>query len=312
MVSGVPAVHPQSHAPGQCIMRSRRLLRRLQRHIQGGAGVRPVSADSSSSLDFAGRLVLVTGAGHGIGRYVAARFQRLGATVWGCDIQFDAWGAPLDGSDLVADSPLADERAVDVTQPQQVRDWVAAAEAAHGGAVFVLVNCAGGVGGLPSKGETGWEAVEDVEPEKFRRLYAINVEGVLNTVAAVAPGMKAACSGKIVNISSGAGLRPSLTGIQGYTAAKHAQIGLTKQFALELGPAGINVNGVAPGLIRSNPSTEAQWQSYSAEKQESIIQGTFIQRPGHPNDIANACVFLASELSSWVSGQILSVDGGSR
>jgi NAD(P)-dependent dehydrogenase (short-subunit alcohol dehydrogenase family) len=80
---------------------------------------------------------------------------------------------------------------------------------------------------IRSKGEPGWQPVEAVDPERFRRLYAINVEGVLNTVAAVSPGMKAACAGKIVNVSSGAGLKPSLTGIQGYTAAKHAQVGLS-------------------------------------------------------------------------------------
>jgi NAD(P)-dependent dehydrogenase (short-subunit alcohol dehydrogenase family) len=74
--------------------------------------------------------------------------------------------------------------------------------------------------------------------------------------------MKKAGEGKIVNISSGAGLRPSLTNIQGYTTAKHAQIGLTKQLALELGPEGINVNSVAPGFVRSNPSTETQWVAY--------------------------------------------------
>lgn len=151
-----------------------------------------------------------------------------------------------------------------------------------------------------------------MNPAKFRKLYEINVEGVLNTCAAVATGMKAAGAGKIINISSGAGLRPSLTGIQGYTAAKHAQIGLTKQLALELGPAGINVNCIAPGFIRSNPASEKQWQAMSPEKQASLIEGNFIQRPGHPLDIANAALFFASEMASWVSGACLSVDGGSR
>ena len=160
---------------------------------------------------------------------------------------------------------------------------------------------------------------------------------MLHTSAAVAPGMKRAGEGKIVNISSGAGLRPSLTSIQGYTTAKHAQIGLTKQLALELGPAGINVNSVAPGFIRSNPSTESQWAAYTPQKQASIRDGRFIQRDGHPNDIAHSVAFLCSPFSSpppspparcvgtggslrvglmcaagWVSGQVLSVDGGGR
>ena len=235
-------------------------LHQLRRHVTGGdAAAQPPAPPSS--FDFSGKLVLVTGAGHGIGRYVAVLFQSLGASVWGCDLSFDDWGAPLDGAAL-ASEPLTDERVVDVTEPAEVRSWVAAAERSHGGAVFVLVNSAGGVGGLPSKGEPGWESVDNADPAKFRRLYQINVEGVLNTCGAVATGMKEAGDGKIVNISSGAGLRPSLTGIQGYTAAKHAQIGLTKQLALELGADGINVNGVAPGFIRSNPSSEKQWQAY--------------------------------------------------
>ena len=110
--------------------------------------------------------------------------------------------------------------------------------------------------------------------------------------------MKRAGEGKIVNISSGAGLRPSLTSIQGYTTAKHAQIGLTKQLALELGPAGINVNSVAPGFIRSNPSTESQWAAYTPQKQASIRDGRFIQRDGHPFDIAHSVAFLCSPFSS--------------
>eukprot|EP01047_Picozoa_sp_COSAG01_P034654 COSAG01_NODE_2612_length_7381_cov_11.186762_5_plen_73_part_00 len=69
---------------------------------------------------------------------------------------------------------------------------------------------------------------------------------------------------------------------------------------------------IAPGFIRSNPSSEKQWQSYTREQQQALISGQFIQRPGHPGDIANAAIFLCSELSAWVSGQVLSVNGGSR
>jgi 3-oxoacyl-[acyl-carrier protein] reductase len=107
-----------------------------------------IGSNVPSLGDFTGKLVLVTGAGHGIGRHVAVLFQRLGASVWGADLRFDDWGAPLDGAELVA-SPLADERVVDVTDPIAVRRWVRDAEAAHSGAVFVLINCAGGVGGYP-------------------------------------------------------------------------------------------------------------------------------------------------------------------
>ena len=122
-------------------------------------------------IDFAGRLCLVTGAGHGIGRHVAALLSQLGGTVFGCDLTFSDFGATHDGEDLEAD--LADEATVDVTDQAAVRAWVGRAEASHGGPAFILVNSAGGVGGNPSRGEEGWEPVEEVTPAKFQRLFDI-------------------------------------------------------------------------------------------------------------------------------------------
>jgi 3-oxoacyl-[acyl-carrier protein] reductase len=122
--------------------------------------------------------------------------------------------------------------------------------------------------------------------------------------------MQQARYGRIVNIASGAGLRPSLTGIQAYTAAKHALVGLTKQLSQDLGRFGITTNAVAPGFVRSNPTTERQWQSYGAEGQKRLVEGIHTRRLGRAADIANAVLFLASEQAAWVSGQILSVDGG--
>lgn len=149
--------------PSSQLFRARmeRRVALLQRHIGScaAAGQPSPTLPGPLLLDFSGKLVLVTGAGHGIGRHIAVVFQRCGARVWGCDLSFDDWGAPLDGAGLPG-PPLSDERVVDVTEPAAVRGWVAAAEKAHNGAAFVLVNCAGGVGGLPSKGEPGWESVE--------------------------------------------------------------------------------------------------------------------------------------------------------
>jgi 3-oxoacyl-[acyl-carrier protein] reductase len=113
-----------------------------------------------------------------------------------------------------------------------------------------------------------------------------------------------------VNISSGAGLRPSLTGIQAYTMAKHAVVGLTKQMALELGPFGITCNSVAPGFVRSNPSTERQWDSYGPEGQKRLVENIHLRRLGTPADIAHAVLFFASDYAAWVSGEILQVNGG--
>jgi 3-oxoacyl-[acyl-carrier protein] reductase len=137
-----------------------------------------------------------------------------------------------------------------------------------------------------------------------------NAVGSFNFCQAVAPGMKARRAGRIVNISSGAGLRPSLTGIQAYTMAKHAVVGLTKQLALELGPFGITVNSVAPGFVLSNQATKRQWESYGPEGQKRLVEAIHLRRLGTPEDISSAVMFLCSGFAGWVSGQILQVDGG--
>ena len=136
------------------------------------------------------------------------------------------------------------------------------------------------------------------------------VTGAFYCAQAVAPGMKAARRGRIVNISSGAGLGISLTGIQAYAAAKAAQIGLTRQLAHELGPWGITVNNIAPGFVRSNPATERQWESYGDAGQRALIEGIALKRLGTPDDIAYGVLFFASEQAGWITGQVLAIDGG--
>ena len=122
--------------------------------------------------------------------------------------------------------------------------------------------------------------------------------------------MKAARRGRIVNISSGAGLGISLTGIQAYASAKAAQIGLTRQLAHELGPWDITVNNVAPGFVRSNPTTERQWESYGEDGQRALVDRIALKRLGSPADIAYGVLFFASDHAGWITGQVLSIDGG--
>jgi 3-oxoacyl-[acyl-carrier protein] reductase len=122
--------------------------------------------------------------------------------------------------------------------------------------------------------------------------------------------MKAARGGRIINISSGAGLGISLTGIQAYASAKAAQIGLTRQLAHELGPWGITVNNIAPGFVLSNPMTERQWESYGPDGQQKLLDGTALKRLGTPDDIAYGALFFASDQAGWITGQVLSIDGG--
>ncbi len=251
--------------------------------------------------DFRHKTVLVTGAAHGFGRAIALAFAERGANVWGCDVLDDELANTQRlASDLAGSVTV---RIVDVTDKEAVSAFVAEAQRATE-RLDVLVNNAGGV-----LGQVG-RPLEEISEMDWQRIFAVNVDGAFYTAQAVAPAMKAARVGRIVNISSGAGLGISLTGIQAYAAAKAAQIGLTRQLAHELGPFNITVNNVAPGFVRSNPTTERQWASYGTEGQQQLVEKIALRRLGTPDDIAYAVLFFASEGAGWVTGQVLSVDGG--
>jgi 3-oxoacyl-[acyl-carrier protein] reductase len=243
--------------------------------------------------------VAVTGAGHGFGQAIARRFAALGARVFCCDISAEelADTAKAPGSITTA--------AFDLTAKGAAADWIRGIEAATGGPVGVLVCNAGGVRGQANK------PIEDVADEDWHAIFDINAHANFALCRAVAPGMKKAGKGRIVTISSGAGIKPSRTGIQAYCAAKHALVGLTKQLSRELGPFGITVNSVAPGFVLSNPATLVQFESYGEAGKKALVEGIAMRKLGQPDDIANGVLFFASDHASWVTGQILSVDGGS-
>ncbi|MDO9526353.1 MAG: SDR family oxidoreductase [Gemmobacter sp.] len=246
-------------------------------------------------LSFAGKRFVVTGAAQGIGAAIVAELVAGGAKVAAVDI--DGPGlARLDGV------PGVTQHVCDLGNRDAVRAMVA--EVLSDGPVYGFVGSAGGV-----RGQVGGP-LEDVTPESWQAIFQANVEGTLWCVQALVPGMKAQGEGRVITISSGAGLKPSLTGIQAYCSAKHALVGLTKQLALELGPKGITVNSVAPGFVLSNPSTERQWAAFGAERQQAVMNNIHMRRLGAPQDIANMVAFLASDKADWVCGQIISVDGG--
>lgn len=253
------------------------------------------------NLDFTGRTAIVTGAAHGFGRAISIAFAERGASVWACDVIEDE--LPETQRLVQAAGGACTVRAVDVRDKGSVDRFVADASAASG-LVHIVVNNAGGV-----LGQVG-QPLEDVTPAQWQAIFDVNVTGAFHLSQAVAPGMKAARFGRIVNISSGAGLGVSLTGIQAYASAKAAQIGLTRQLAHELGPWGITVNNVAPGFVRSNVTTEKQWESYGAEKQKALVEGIALKRLGTPEDIAWGVLFFASDYAGWITGQVLSIDGG--
>jgi 3-oxoacyl-[acyl-carrier protein] reductase len=250
------------------------------------------------NLRFEGKTVIVTGAAHGFGRAIAVAFATRGARIWGCDVLVDELA---ETKRLCGDACAT--RRVDVGDAEQVRAAVAAAEE-EAGQVHVLVNNAGGV-----LGQVG-RPLEMIAPEEWRAIFDVNVNGAFYFSQAVAPAMKRGRFGRIINISSRAGLEISLTGIQAYASAKAAQIGLTRQLAHELGPWGITVNNVAPGFVRSNATTERQWQSYGEDGQKRLIESIALKRLGAPEDIAHAVLFFASDFAGWITGQVLSVDGG--
>jgi 3-oxoacyl-[acyl-carrier protein] reductase len=167
----------------------------------------------------------------------------------------------------------------------------------------VLVHAAGGIRGQTPR------PIEDISDDDWSAIYEANVMSALNLVRLLVPGMKKRNRGRIITISSGAGLRPSLTGIQAYCSAKHALVGLTRQLSLELGPHGITVNSVAPGFLRTSPDYERQWQGYGPERQARMVEGIAMRRLGAPEDISAACLFLASDRAGYITGQVLPVSG---
>jgi 3-oxoacyl-[acyl-carrier protein] reductase len=248
--------------------------------------------------NFEGKVVAITGAAGGFGQDFVKAFATRGARVYCSDIRAEG------GKE--AEALGATAKVVSVTDRTQVKDWIAEVEASAGGAIDILINNAGGTLATPPR------LLEDVSYDEWDRIFAVNVDGTFAVCRAAVPAMKRAGRGRIINISSGAGIAASRTKIHPYTSTKHAIVGLTRQMAAELGEFGITVNSVAPGFIPASPYTKRIWDEMPAEAKHDHLQNTFMRRVGTPGDVTNAVLFLASEETSWISGQILSVNGGMR
>lgn len=246
--------------------------------------------------DFSDRVVLVTGAAQGIGAAIGRSFVDAGADIHLADLDREGVDKTADDLGVAAYTLDLSDRTATAELIESISD--------QNGRLDILVHAAGGV-----RGQTG-RPIEDISMDDWRIIFEANIDSAFWLAQAVAPVMKKNGWGRIINISSGAGLRPSLTGIQAYAAAKHALVGLTRQLSWELGQFGITANSVAPGLVLSNPSTRKQWESYSDAFRQELLENTHTKRLGEPEDIAAAVLFFASEAAGWVSGQVLSVDGG--
>jgi len=245
--------------------------------------------------DFQGRVALVTGAAQGIGREIVLQLLAGGARVHVADLNFEGL------------APVREAGAV--TYRLDVSDHTACQSTVQGiidqeGRIDILINAAGG-----SLGK-GKGTIEQVSEADWHAIFSANAHGAFLTSQAVAPHMKNAGYGRIVNIASNAGLRPALSGNLAYTSAKHALVGLTRQLAVEMGPFGVTVNAVAPGLVMSGPWAQKLWDGYGPAEQKQVLQSTHMRRLGMAADIAQAALFFAAEQSSWITGQVLSADGG--
>jgi 3-oxoacyl-[acyl-carrier protein] reductase len=250
------------------------------------------------------KVALVTGSTSGIGLAIARAFAKEGANVvingFG-----EAAAIEKERAAIVADFGVkALYSGADMTKGAEIAGMVADAQKALG-AVDILVNNAGGVVGQVGR------PLEDVPDDDWHAVIDANLTTAFFCTRAVVPGMKERRWGRIINISSAAGLSVSRTGIQAYASAKAGQIGFTRQMAHELGPFGITVNCIAPGFILSNPTTQKQWESYGEDGQRQLMADIALRRLGKPEDIANGAAFFAAERSSWITGQTIAIDGGS-
>ena len=244
------------------------------------------------------KVVLVTGGATGIGKATALRFAEEGAKVAICDVN-----AAL-GQETV--KLLGDEamfHVVNVANREEVQNWIEAVVARHG-RIDVLVNNAGVLrDGQLVKFKDG-QVSDQMSELDFDLVIAVNLKGVFNCAQAVTPVMSRQGGGVILNASSVVGLDANF-GQTNYVATKFGVVGMTKVWARELGRYGIRVNAVAPGFIATEMVTAMPQKMLDGMKSH-----TPLGRLGQPRDIANAYLFLASEEASFITGEVLRVDGG--
>jgi len=244
-------------------------------------------------MRFQDQVAVVTGGARGIGRAVALAFIREGARVALVDIDKAGLAALREEIERGGGQALA--APCDISGSAEVKEMVNLVEKAFG-RIDILVNNAG----IIRRG-----TIETVTEEEWDRVIAINLKGTFNCCRAVIEPMKRQGGGKIVNISSIAAKTGDITSAPGYGSSKAGGDALMKTLARQLAPCGIRVNAVAPHAIETEMS--AQWPE---EKRREIIASIPLGRLGRPEDVAEAVLFLASESASFITGEILDVNGG--
>jgi 3-oxoacyl-[acyl-carrier protein] reductase len=250
----------------------------------------------SEPRELDGQVAIVTGAARAIGRAIAETLAARGATVVSLDIA--SADDTVAGIEAAGGSALA--ITADVTDEQAVADAVAYVLEQYG-RVDALVNNAGLFAGIERR--PFWE----IDLAEWEHVLGVNVRSVFLCSRAVAAPMRETGRGRIVNIASNV-VTFGMPNLMHYVASKAAVIGITRSMASELGPSGIAVNAVAPGLV----TTEITSQTVSAEYRELVAKGQCLQVPILPSDIADAVTYLCGPTARMVTGQTLLVNGGAN
>lgn len=244
--------------------------------------------------DLNGQVAIVTGAARNIGRRIAEVLSDRGATV----VSFDLLSSQETVAAIEKAGGEAWDREVDLSEQEPVEAAVAEVVERHG-RIDVLVNNAGLFAGLERR--PFWE----IDPGEWDRVMAVNVRSVFLVSRAVAGPMREAGQGRIVNIASNV-VTFGMANLMHYVASKAAVVGMTRSMARELGPDGIAVNAVSPGLV----TTELTEQIIPAEYRQQVVEGQPLQKPLVPDDIAETVAFLAGSQARLVTGQTLLVNAG--
>lgn len=242
------------------------------------------------------KVALVTGAAAGIGAAICRRFAAEGFAVGVLDLKLEAAQKVVD--EITASGGTAVALAADVSNRADVRAAVAQLRAALGPVTIVVNNA----------GITGWIPFEEITDEAWDQMMAVNLRGPFIVIQEVLDDMKAAKWGRIINISSSSA-QSGTARMAHYSSSKGGVITLTRTLALELGPLGITVNNIPPASIAGTVMYEES-KHLMPMTPEQAAQMLPVRRLGEPDDIANAAAWLASEASSYVTGQTIGVNGG--
>jgi 2-hydroxycyclohexanecarboxyl-CoA dehydrogenase len=243
------------------------------------------------------RTAIVTGGASGIGLAISERLAADGCAV--AVLDRDGPAAEAAAARITSSGGTALAADVDVTDRSGI-DAAVGEVRARLGAATILVN---------SAGLDGFDEFLSISAETWHRIVEVNLTGTFNMCQAVVPDMVAAGWGRIVNISSSSA-QSGQPLMSHYVAAKAGVIGLTKALALELGPRGITVNTIPPGFVDTPMLRKAESKGYLGRGVESHAAATPVRRVGRPDDIAAACAFLVRDEASYVTGQVIGVNGG--